>query len=87
VLSLDDTSETRRILRGYTVFNADQIDGLPLDFYPQPDAEAALASPITKGAEEDRLSSLFARIPVTIRHGGNRAFYSKSTDYIQMPPH
>jgi antirestriction protein ArdC len=85
VPSLDDRSETRRILRGYTVFDADQIDGLPLGFYAKPDAEPVPASPITKTADEERLSALFARIPVTIRHGGNRAFYSKSADIIQMP--
>jgi antirestriction protein ArdC len=85
VPSPDNTSETRRILRGYTVFNADQIDGLPLDFYGKPDAEPAYVSSITKTEDQDRLSALFAHIPVTIRHGGNRAFYSKSADYIQMP--
>jgi antirestriction protein ArdC len=84
--SPDDTSETRHILRGYTVFNADQIDGLPLDFYAKPDVEPVPASSITKTEGEARLAALFARIPVTIRHGGNRAFYSKSADYIQMPP-
>jgi antirestriction protein ArdC len=83
--SPDDTSETRRILRGYSVFNADQIDGLPLDFYAKPDAEPVPACPITKSEDEARLSALFARIPVTIRHGGNRAFYSKAANYIQMP--
>lgn len=83
--SPDDASETRRILRGYTVFNADQIDGLPLDFYKKPDAEPVPASPITKSEDEARLAALFARIPVTIRHGGNRAFYSKAADIIQMP--
>jgi antirestriction protein ArdC len=85
VPSPDDTSETRRILRGYTVFNADQIDGLPLDFYAKPDAEPLPASPITKTADEARLSALFAAVPVIIRHGGNRALYSKSADIIQMP--
>jgi antirestriction protein ArdC len=85
VPSPDDTNETRRILRGYTVFNADQIDGLPLDFYTRPDAEPAHVSSITKTEDQDRLAALFARIPVTIRHGGNRAFYSKAADYIQMP--
>jgi antirestriction protein ArdC len=85
VPSPDDTSETRRILCGYTVFNADQIDGLPLDFYAKPNVEPVPASPNTKTADEERLAALFARIPVTIRHGGNRAFYSKSADFIQMP--
>jgi antirestriction protein ArdC len=85
VPSPDDTSETRRVLRGYTVFNAEQIDGLPEEFYPKPDMETTPACPITKTEDEARLSALFARIPVTIRHGGNRAFYSKAADFIQMP--
>jgi antirestriction protein ArdC len=85
VLSPDGISETRRILRGYTVFNADQIDGLPLDFYAKPDAEPVPASTITKTEDEARLAALFAKVPVTIRHGGNRALYSKSADIIQMP--
>ena len=80
----DDASETRRILRGYTVFNADQIDGLPPKFYAPPETETIPASPGNE--EEARLSALFARIPVAIRYGGNRAFYSKSADFIQMPP-
>ena len=83
--SSDDISETRRILRGYTVFNADQIDGLPLEFYAKPDAERVTLLPITISEEEARLSALFAHIPVTIRYGGNRAFYSKAADIIQMP--
>jgi antirestriction protein ArdC len=81
----EETGETRRILRGYTVFNADQIDGLPDTFYAKPEGEPIAASPIIRTEDEARLSTLFARIPVIIRHGGNRAFYSKAADYIQMP--
>jgi antirestriction protein ArdC len=81
----NETGEARRILRGYTVFNADQIDGFPDDFYAKPDAEPVCLSPFQKSKDEARLSALFAKIPVTIRHGGNRAFYSKAADYIQMP--
>jgi antirestriction protein ArdC len=81
----EETGETRRILRGYTVFNADQIEGLPDAFYAKPEAEPIAASAKIKTDDDARLSALFARIPVTIRHGGNRAFYSKAADYIQMP--
>jgi antirestriction protein ArdC len=81
----NEAGEARRILRGYTVFNADQIDGLPDDFYAKPDAEPVTLSPLQKSEDEARLSALFAKIPVTIRHGGNRAFYSKAADFIQMP--
>jgi antirestriction protein ArdC len=81
----EETGETRRILRGYTVFNAQQIDGLPEEYYPQPETAPVPISPIIITDDEARLSALFARIPVTLRHGGNRAFYSKAADYIQMP--
>jgi antirestriction protein ArdC len=81
----EETGETRRILRGYTVFNAEQIDGLPEKYYPQPETAPFPTSTITRSEDEARLSTLFARIPVTIRHGGNRAFYSKAADFIQMP--
>jgi antirestriction protein ArdC len=80
-----EAGETRRILRGYTVFNAEQIDGLPEEFYPKPDAHPVLACPRTRGDDDARLGALFARIPVTLRHGGNKAFYSKAADFIQMP--
>ncbi|HCP63423.1 MAG TPA: antirestriction protein [Hyphomonadaceae bacterium] len=81
----EEGGETRRILRGYTVFNAEQIDGLPEEFYPKHDADPAPAGPCTRGDDHARLAALFARIPVTLRHGGNRAFYSKAADFIQMP--
>ena len=81
----DEIGETRRILRGYTVFNAEQIEGLPETFYATPEAPVVPRTPITISEAETRWASLFARIPVTLRHGGNRAFYSKASDYIQMP--
>jgi antirestriction protein ArdC len=81
----EEMGEARRILRGYTVFNAEQIDGLPEEYYPQPETTPVPTSAITNSEDEARLSALFARIPVTLRHGGNRAFYSKAADYIQMP--
>jgi len=81
----DETGEARRILRGYTVFNAEQIDGLPESFYAAPEAPVVRPTPITISDDEARWASLFARVPVTLRHGGNRAFYSKAADFIQMP--
>ncbi|MFO0315757.1 MAG: ArdC family protein [Hyphomonadaceae bacterium] len=81
----DETGETRRILRGYTVFNAEQIEGLPETFYAPAEAPVVPRTPITFSEDETRWASLFERIPVTLRHGGNRAFYSKAADYIQMP--
>lgn len=73
------TGETRKsfMVRQYTVFNADQCDGLelPAPKPPRPEPERIAA------AEE-----LIAATGATVRHGGSRAFYSPSTDHVQMPP-
>lgn len=67
-------------MKGYTVFNVEQIEGLPAQYYapttPQLDPVQRIA-----GAE-----SFFASTGATISHGGNRAFYAPSYDRIQMPP-
>jgi antirestriction protein ArdC len=81
----DELGEARRILRGYTVFNTEQIEGLPEAYYVPPETPLAPRTPMTISEDETRWASLFAQIPVTLRHGGNRAFYSKAADYIQMP--
>ncbi|MFZ4072540.1 MAG: zincin-like metallopeptidase domain-containing protein, partial [Caulobacterales bacterium] len=59
----------------------DQVSGLPERFFPVVPAIAQ-----TRGPEEVRLTALFAKIPATIRYGGDRAFYAPSLDIIQMPP-
>ena len=68
-------------MKGYTVFNADQIDGLPDRYH------ATAAPPHLSDAERSaRLDAFFAATGADIRHGGNRAFYTIGEDYIQMPP-
>ncbi len=76
----DETEREIHFLRGYTVFNAQQIDGLPDSYY-------ALAKPQTEPAERiERAERFFAAIGADIRHGGNSAYYNSTQDYIQMPP-
>lgn len=67
-------------LKGYTVFNCEQIDGLPAH-YSAP-AQAPL-DPLQRiaGAEQ-----FFANCRADIRHGGNKAYYAITPDYVQMPP-
>jgi antirestriction protein ArdC len=69
----------RRILRGYTVFSADQIDGLPDNFYAPPAPEAPL------DGREAELVALMERVPALVRHGGTRAFYDPRADFINLP--
>ena len=75
----DEIERAIPFLRGYTVFNAGQIDGLPAHFYAAP--SPALPAPARiDGAER------FARnTGIDIRHGGNRAFYAIDADQVQLP--
>jgi antirestriction protein ArdC len=68
-------------IKGYTVFNADQIEDLPARYYAT--AEPPILEP---AARIERLEAFFAHTDATIRHGGNRAYYAVGPDYIRMPP-
>ena len=76
----DETEREIPFLKGYTVFNVEQIDGLPSYFYAK--AEPQL-DPV---ASIERAEKFFAAVGATINYGGNRAFYSHTTDAIQLPP-
>lgn len=67
------------MLRTYSVFNADQIDGLPEKFAHTPATPTPAAN--RDAAKERALLSCGA----DVREGGNRAFYSPSSDTVQMP--
>ncbi len=67
-------------LKGYTVFNAEQCDGLPARFSTPPEVPALL--PLARLEEADRF---FANIGADIRQGGTRAYYAEGSDHIQMP--
>ncbi len=76
----DEAEREIRFLRGYNVFNVDQIEGLP-------DAYYALAEPqLDPTARIEQAEAFFARTGAEIRHGGNAAYYSRAHDGIQMPP-
>jgi len=62
--------------RGYSVFNASQVDG----YTPKPDANAPIEERI------ERAEVFFGRIGARVTHLGNRAFYSPADDTITLPP-
>jgi antirestriction protein ArdC len=68
-------------LKGYSVFNAEQCEGLPARYYAK--AEPCPLSPMQRIEAADRF---FAGTGATIRHGGTQAYYSRSKDLVQMPP-
>ncbi len=67
-------------LKAYTVFNVDQVEGLPAHFY-------AVAEPRLDAAKRiDHAERFFAATGADVRHGGNQAYYALTPDYVQMPP-
>jgi antirestriction protein ArdC len=74
----DEDRRTIPLLRAYVVFHASQLDGIPElgePAAPKPVAERIVdADLIVKGSG------------VRVAIGGDRAFYTPSTDHIQMPP-
>ena len=67
-----------RYLKFYTVFNAQQVDGLPDAFFPK----------VVEGPAPERLPEVQAWIASTgaqVRWSGNAAYYDPNTDLIQMP--
>ena len=66
-------------MKGYTVFNVEQVDGLPAHFY----AAAEPPHPVDRIPAVDAFA---AATGATIQHGGNRAFYAPARDLVQMPP-
>lgn len=71
----DDEQRKSMIARGYYVFNMAQVDG----YDPKPLAELP---------EVDRIAhaeTFFENTGARVLHGGSRAFYVASEDYIQLP--
>jgi antirestriction protein ArdC len=67
-------------MKGYTVFNCEQIERLSEHFYARPSPPLPAFERIA-GAER-----FAAATGADIRHGGNRAFYAIEPDYVQLPP-
>lgn len=66
-------------MKGYTVFNVEQVDGLPAHFY----AKAEAPHPVERIPQAE---AFFEATGAVVRHGGNRAFYAPARDLIQLPP-
>jgi antirestriction protein ArdC len=67
-------------MKGYSVFNVEQIDGLPEHYYAKPAPRIEIVQRI------ERAESFFAATGAAIQHGGNQACYIPSRDHIRMPP-
>ena len=81
----DDTDEggedgkARMFAKGYSVFNIEQIDGLPARFYDAP-------APVSTADRIKVADALAVASGADIRHGGSQAYFSPKGDYVQLPP-
>lgn len=67
-------------MRGYTVFSAQQVEGLPERFTtPAPQ----VIHPEERVGHAD---AFFRATGAEVRHGGTRAYYGLLSDAVQMPP-
>ena len=78
-----DEDEEHRIpfMKGYTVFNVEQIDNLPAHYYAT--AQAPTLDPMQR---LDHAEQFFRNTGAVIQHGGNQAFYTSDKDFVKMPP-
>jgi len=76
---MGDDPQKVGFLKRYTVFNADQCEGLPEEFFkgvqPSPPCESILIA-----------EKLIAATGADFRIGGDKAFFSPKEDFIQVPP-
>lgn len=75
----EDIERDIPFLKTYAVFNCDQIEGLPDQFYRDPEP---IAEPVQRIAHADRF---FDNTGAIVRYGGDKAYYSPVTDDIVLP--
>jgi len=76
-----DTERQLRFLKGYTVFNVEQIEGLPDHYHA-----TCRAEPVHPEARIARVERFMTATGATIRYGGARAYYAPAADFVQLPP-
>jgi antirestriction protein ArdC len=76
----EDVEREIPFMKGYTVFNVEQIGGLPESYYDRPPAPKAAAERHAQAEE------FIAGTGASIAHGGNGAFYAPAADRVQLPP-
>src|ERR1039457_5127993 len=75
----EDSAREIHFMKGYTVFNVEQIEGLPQLYCAKPEAKTTSVERISHAEE------FFHATKADVRYRGDRAYYSAESDYIQMP--
>jgi antirestriction protein ArdC len=66
-------------LKRFTVFNVEQVEGLPANI-------AVALQELPEREPHDAAEALIAACGADVRIGGSEAFYVPSLDYVQVPP-
>jgi Antirestriction protein len=66
-------------MKGYNVFNVEQIEGLPETYYDKPEP---LDNPVQR---IDHADKFFSATGALIHNGGDRAYYAIGPDHIKLP--
>jgi len=75
----EDIEREIPFMKGYTVFNVEQVDGLPAHYYAQPE------NPLPLSERIQHADAFMTGTGAAIQHGGNSAFYAPSRDVVQLP--
>jgi antirestriction protein ArdC len=75
----EETERAIPFMKGYSVFNCEQVDGLPNHFY-------GTATKLDPAQRIERAEAFLSASKADVRHGGDRAYYAIHPDYVQMPP-
>jgi antirestriction protein ArdC len=83
-ITVEKDGEERKIpiLRGFSVFNASQIDGLPAKYYAEPGIAEAPANPHARIPQVD---AFFEALGCSVIHGGAVASYNPMLHRINLP--
>jgi antirestriction protein ArdC len=76
----EDVEREIPFMKGYTVFNVEQVDDLPAHYYVQPE------NPLPLSERLESAEAFMAATRADIRHGGNSAYYAPARDTVQLPP-
>lgn len=77
----EDVERQIPFMRGYTVFNVEQVEGLPPHYHA-----SANTRPLDPIARNDSAERFCRATGADIRHGGTMAYYAIHNDHVQMPP-
>ncbi|WP_175983023.1 ArdC family protein [Caballeronia zhejiangensis] len=76
----DEIDREIPFMKGYTVFNVDQIENLTAEYRTEPVPVDSEPLELIEDAE-----AFFAKTGAVIRHGGDKAYYAPAQDIVQLP--